>query len=330
MIRILNIEPEDYAREAYEILERLGTVEESCLGRGDLLAQLPQYDVLIVRLGSQIDREIIEAGSRLRAIVTATTGLDHIDLEFAKTRGVAVLGLKGETEFLRSVGATAEHTWALLLALMRRIPSAIASVLEGEWNRLKFRGRELHGKRLGIVGLGRIGRQIAGYGKAFGMLTAAFDPYTSKGIEGVRRIETLHALLRQSDVLSLHVPLNRDTTGLIGRKELGLLPGGALLINTSRGEILDEIALFESLRSGEVGGAALDVVCNERDEDKRQQSPLLAYAREHNNLLITPHIGGATRESMWKTEIFMAQKLEKFLTTSIARVPIKGSVSRGI
>jgi len=254
---------------------------------------------------------VIDACTNLKVIVTTTTGLDHTDVNYAEQRGIKVLSLRGETEFLRTIPATAEHTWALLLALVRHIPQAHASVIAGEWDRNAFRGHDLGGKRLGIVGLGRIGEKVARYGLAFEMRVGAYDPYRSDWVEGVTRCVTLPELLRQSNVLSLHVPLNPETERMIGREELAHLPNGAWLVNTSRGEVLDEVALVEALQDGQLGGAALDVIAAERDQQRR--GPLLDYARQHNNLLITPHLGGATVESMARTEVFMAHKLQKFL-----------------
>lgn len=312
-IRILNAEPEAYSAEARTILEQLGEVVEATPGRAELLALLPNYDVLIVRLKQRIDREAIDRGARLQAIVTATTGLDHIDVDYAARRGVQVLSLRGEHEFLRGVSATSEHTWALLLALVRRIPQAAASVRGGEWNRNLFRGRELKGQRLGVVGLGRIGRKVTGYGLAFGMEVAAYNPDATEWMEGVKRAATLADLLRHSDVLSLHAPLDAESRGMIGERELALLPPGAVLINTARGALVNEAALLRALESGHLAGAALDVIEHEHAPVERQQSALLAYAATHDNLLITPHIGGATCESMSKTEVFMARKLASFL-----------------
>ena len=313
MIRILNAEPLDYCDEARAILNQLGQVVEAPLTRTELLSQLSDYDVLVVRLAHQINSEVIDAGHCLKVIVTATTGLDHIDVAYANSEGITVLSLCGETEFLRTVSATAEHTWALLLALLRRIPGAFASVQEGEWNRDAFRGRELDSKRVGLVGLGRIGRKVARYGLAFGMTIHAHDPYTDDWLDDVIREPDLAALLHQSDVLSLHIPLNDETEGLISAEELALLPAGAVLVNTSRGDLIDEAGLVAALESGHLSGAALDVITHERQPEQRQQSLLLAYARTHDNLLITPHIGGATDESMAKTEVFMARKLVAFL-----------------
>lgn len=315
-IRILNVEPLGFSPEARAILGQLGQVIDLPLNRSELLSQLADYDVLIVRFGQQVNREMINAGRRLRAIVTAATGVDHIDVDYARSRGIEVLSLRGEYEFLETVSAAAEHTWALLLALSRRIPQAFNSVRDGVWDRDLFRGRELWGKRLGIVGLGRIGRKVAGYAHPFGLHVAAYDPYARQWIEGVERCSTLSELLFQSEIISLHVPLTKDTVKIVGREQLLQLPRGAVLINTSRGEVVDEKALLDCLESGHLAGAAVDVICHENSEAGIHQSPLLAYARAHDNLLITPHIGGATDESMAKTEVFMASKLARFLETT--------------
>ena len=311
-IRILNIEPLGYSHLAHSLLKQWAEVVEKEVSRAELLKELGGYDVLIVRLGHQINQDVIGAGPRLKAIVTATTGLDHIDEEYAQAHGIAVLSLQGEAMCLRDISATAEHTWALLLGLQRWIVPASMAVRRSEWNRDNFRGHELKGKRLGIVGLGRIGKKVARYGQAFEMDVAAHDPYTSEWLARVERKSTLFALLQGSDVLTLHVPLNSETKDMIGARELAMLPRSSVLINTSRGELVDEVALVESLENKHLAGAALDVIKQERDGDRRAESPLLAYASNHDDLLITPHIGGATHESMAKTEVFMAQKLTRF------------------
>jgi D-3-phosphoglycerate dehydrogenase len=266
-------------------------------------------------LAHKIDREVIDAGSHLKTIVTATTGLDHIDVDYASSRGIIVLSLQGESEFLQNINATAEHTWALLLALVRRIPQAFLSVRAGEWDRDRSWGNELKGKFLGIIGLGRIGRMVARYGIAFGTAVAAFDPHAKDWMDGVNRQSNLSDLLRSSDIISLHVPLNDETVGMIGAGELALLHPGAVLVNTSRGEVVDEASLVQALQKRALAGAALDVICSELDQAKWRSSPLMAYASTHENLLITPHIGGATHESLSKTEVFMARKLATHLNS---------------
>jgi D-3-phosphoglycerate dehydrogenase len=313
MIRILNSEPLDYSQEARDILQSLGELEERYLTRSRLLACIANYEVLIVRLGFKVDRQVIDAGKNLKVIITATTGLDHIDVIYAEKRGIKVLSLRGHTEFLRTIPATAEHTWSLLLSLTRRIPWAFQSVLSENWNRDSFRGHDLAGRRLGIIGLGRIGERVAQYGLAFGMQVSAYDPYRSGWPPLIERHTVLSSLLSTVNVLSLHVPLNDQTHYMIGATELGYLPPGALLVNTSRGGVLDEVALVKSLRTRQLGGAALDVLNNENGQQTQVEPDVLEYARKNNNLLITPHIGGATFESMAATEIFMARKLREYL-----------------
>jgi len=309
---ILNLEPDNYSAEASAILQSLGRVDGGPLTRRELLERIGDYEIIIVRLAHQVDREMLDRAERLKAILTATTGLDHIDMAYAESKNITVLSLRGETEFLRGIPATAEHTWALFLALVRRIPSAFQSVLAGEWERDRFKGHDLAGKTLGILGLGRIGEMVARYGQAFGMRVIAYDPYRRDWLPGVERAGEMETLLRQSQVLCVHVPLNEETTNLLGAAELAQLPPGAVLVNTARGQVLDESALLNALESGRLAGAALDVICDERAKGPNR-SPLVQYARTHDNLLITPHIAGATYESMAATEIFMARKLKAFL-----------------
>jgi D-3-phosphoglycerate dehydrogenase len=317
---ILNAESSGYCHRAAEIVRSLGELRGAQLDRTGLLASIGDADVLIVRLGNRIDAEVLDKAPRLRVIVSATTGLDHIDLEAARARGITVLSLRGETDFLNDVSATAEHTWALLLALLRKLPEAFRSVRAGEWDRDRFRGRELSGKRLGILGLGRLGTKVACYGISFGMSVVAFDPYRSNWLDGVVHADTVEHVLSNCDVLTLHVPLSAETKDMIGPRELGLLVEGSILLNTSRGELVDETALLSALEAGRLAGAAVDVVRGEQDHRRGlHRSPLVDWAiRYPERLLITPHVGGATVESMEKTEIFMAQKLATFLGRPVA------------
>jgi D-3-phosphoglycerate dehydrogenase len=247
-------------------------------------------------------------------LVSATTGLDHIDLEAAVERGVEVLSLKGETKFLETVTATAELAWGLLLSLLRHIPEAADSVKNGGWDRDAFRGNDLRGRRLGVLGIGRLGCLVAEYGRAFGMSVAAYDPYASDWPMGVELRSAAEDLMEDAQVLSIHVPLNDETRGLIDGEMLARLPEGAIFINTSRGAVVDEAALLAALDSGHLAGAGLDVVADELSGGPSDD--LLVYSRDHANLIITPHMGGATIESMEKAEIFMANKLAQFIKKS--------------
>jgi len=317
-IRILNVEPDGFSPRARSILEQVGELTEVNLSRSELLARLADYEVLIVRFRHKIDRAMIDAGRRLKVIVTAATGVDHIDTDYATARGIEVLSLRGEYEFLESVSASAEHSWALLLALMRRIPQAFASVRSGEWDRDRFRGHDLCDKRLAILGLGRVGRKVAAYGRAFGMHVAAYDPNAQCWVPGVERRNSIADLFGGRDVISIHVSLIPDTIKLVRREHLSLLSSGSVLINTARGEVVDEAALLESLEAGHLAGAAVDVISGENTNGGVAENRLIAYARAHDNLLITPHIGGATYESMAKTEVFMASKLARFVKAKMS------------
>lgn len=312
MIRILNAEPDRFNNDARKVLQSIGEVTELQLTREQLLERLPDFHVLIVRLGFQIDREAIDCGHKLKVIASATTGLDHIDVEYAQAQGIAVITLTGERDFLQSIPASAEHTWALLLALMRHVPQAFQSVLGGTWNRDLFRGHDLYGKTLGILGFGRIGEKVARYALSFGMRVVAYDPHQSLHKNDVQWCKSLDSLLPALDILTVHAPLNSETFKLINERELKLLPKHAVIINTSRGDLIDTTALLNALKRKDLAGAALDVIPGERWEKNKDMMGLIDYARRNNNLLLTPHIAGATHESMAKTELFISHKIKKY------------------
>lgn len=311
--RILLTESRRFAPEALELLRSVGEVQLGDLDRPALLREAAQADILWVRLRHHIDAEVMAAAPRLRVIVTATTGLNHINLEEAEARGITVLSLRGESDFLSSIRSTAEHTLVLALALVRHLPEAVCHAREGGWNRDRFWGNELYGKTAGVVGYGRLGRIVARYFHALGMRILAADPHVPPNAFAPEVIQTpLDKLLPESDLVTLHVNLVRETTGLLGRREFGLMKPGAWFINTARGELIDESALLDGLRARHLAGAALDVITGEH-AGGMDQHPLTQYARQHSNLLITPHIGGCAYESVEKTEIFMARKVLNWL-----------------
>jgi D-3-phosphoglycerate dehydrogenase len=220
-----------------------------------------------------------------------------------------VLSLRGRTQLLGHVRATAEHTIALMLALLRHLPEAAAHARSGRWRRDDFRGRELHGAAVGIVGLGRLGRIVSRTLLAFEARVFGYDPSVPEGAEpeGVTLV-SLPELLRRAEIVSLHASLTADSEGLLGAKEIESMHDGAFLVNTARGELVDEAALLAALESGRLAGAALDVLADENPAGMPDR-PLVRYAATHSNLIITPHIGGCTHESMEKTEVFMAETL---------------------
>ncbi len=279
------------------------------LDHNGLLSAVRDADVLWVRLRHRIDLEVMAAAPHLKVIVTPTTGLNHVDLEEARRRKIRILSLREETEFLQNVRATAEHTLALILALLRKVPAATCHVRAGGWNRDQFKGRELYGKTVGVIGYGRLGRIVARYLKALDTRVLATDPKVDLGsVEPGVSVVPLFQLLREADLVTLHVVLCDETRGFFGREQFAAMKHGTWFINTSRGELVDEHALLDALARGNLAGAAVDVVCDE-DSSGMGNHPLVAYAREHDNLMITPHISGCTTESMEKTECFLADRL---------------------
>jgi len=233
-------------------------------------------------------------------IASCTTGTAHIE-----AGDVPVISLQGEREFLRDVWATAEHTWGLILALVRRIPFAHNDVVAGNWDRERWQGTELRGKTLGILGYGRVGRQVATFARAFGMKCICH-------IKGV-------------DIVTVHVPLTDETRGMFSYREFGMMKKGAYFVNTSRGGLVDEEALIAALETGHLAGAALDVVAG---EPYACSPALLRYAKTHSNLIITPHIAGNTLESRRKTQLFIAEKIREW-QQKLRKPPEEAALSGG-
>ena len=310
---MLNTEPGRLSSQDRFILCGLATVDEVEADRRYLLENIHNYKGLFIGLRNNIDKNLLASATQLKCIVTPTTGLNHIDMKIARERGITVLSLRGETEFLSTISATAELAWGMLIALVRKIPAAHRSVMAGEWERNRFYGNELRGRTLGIIGYGRLGKMLKTYGQAFGMKVIAHDIHPASAMD-VDFVE-LAELLEQSDVVSVNLALNESTIGMLGRKEFSLMKRGAFLVNTARGEILDEEALLESLKTGHLAGAAIDVIAAETSDNQNwlKESELRAYARDYDNLLITPHIGGVTCESVEKSNRFIIEKLGNYL-----------------
>jgi D-3-phosphoglycerate dehydrogenase / 2-oxoglutarate reductase len=280
-----------------ELVERHGLA-------GDAQARaIADADAVIVRSMSRITRESLVHADRLRVIGRAGVGVDNIDVVAATERGIAVLNAPSGNTI-----SAAELTMALLLALVRRVPAADRSMRAGEWDRKSFHGSELYGKTLGLIGAGRIGAEVARRAQAFGMDVVAFDPYLPADRARDLEIELarLDDVLARADVLSLHVPLTDATAGLIGEAELARLPPGAYLVNAARGGVLVEEALPALLASGHIAGAALDVY---------EQEPLPADhpLRSAPNVVLTPHLGAATREAQRNVAIEIAESVRAAL-----------------
>jgi D-3-phosphoglycerate dehydrogenase len=307
-MKIVVTEPLHLAEGVKQALGSLGSVVYGPLDDIALAREFADCDVLFVRLGRHIGKAMIGKAPRLRYILTATTGLDHIDLYAARLASVRVISLRDCPKAIRDVSATAEHCFGLLLALMRGTPAAAAHALAGGWNRDQFWGTQLKGKRLGVIGYGRIGAMVAGYAAAFGMDVVAYDKAPEKVAPPAKPV-SFDELLRSADVISLHVTAVPENRHLIAQSAVARIKRGAVLINTARGSVVDEAALAEALESGQLFGVAVDVLEGE-EHGGISRSPLLGSARAGRNVLITPHIGGATRESIACTETAL---IERFL-----------------
>jgi D-3-phosphoglycerate dehydrogenase len=306
-----------YQPENLELLRGAFDTTELDDPRHDTPDILAGIEVLFAPLGFRVHDEKIAQCPKLRAIVSNTTGVPHIDVAAAQGRGVVICALHDEPAFLESITPTAEHTIGLLLAVWRRIPAAHGAAVRGAWDRRPWVApRMLSRMRLGIVGYGRLGQKVGAVGHALGMEVAYYDPYVFGGVDSLR------TLASRSDVLSLHAPANGETTNLVSRTILEALPRGAVVINTARGELLDLDALLDLLESGHIAAAALDTLPGEYDPEFSRAlaaSRVARYAREHDTLLLTPHIGGSTVDAWRETERFVIEKACRVLGAVVLR-----------
>ena len=309
-MKICILEPQDYSPESVAVYKSLGEVSTNHIDR-------TTADIIVIRLAHKLTKDFLNECKNLKIIACPTTGLDHIDLVECEKRGIRVVSLKGETKFLETITATAELAWGLLLSLVRTIPHAHHDVVfMKHWNRDPWKGHELKDKKLGILGFGRLGKIVAEYGTTFGMEVLANDPNVDFETISSRNVTpvSFDELFKNSDIVSIHIPLNEGTTKLIGADEFKLMKPTAYLINTSRGEVLDETALVQALENKQITGAGIDVMTAEHANGEfLKNNPLIEYAAKHTNLLISPHIGGATYDSMAKTEIFIANKVRQLV-----------------
>ena len=287
------------APAAAETLRAAGheVVVKTGLKPDELIAALQGCQALLVRGATKVTAEVVRAAPELRVVARAGTGLDNIDVAAARERDITVLNTPAANAI-----SVAELTFALMLALERHLVDACADLRRGRWEKAKYSGREIAGKRLALVGFGRIGREVATRARAFTMDVTAYDPVLSAwpaGFEWARRAATLDELLAAADYVSLHVPLGPGTRHLIGARELSLMHRQAVLVNCARGGTVDEVALHAALASGALRGAALDVFATEPPGE----SPLLALP----NVIATPHLGASTLEAQDRAGVEAAE-----------------------
>ena len=313
-MRVLVREP--IAEAGIELLRERFEVDVD--GNGDLAETIGDYDAIVIRSATKLTAELIERADRLKVIGRAGVGVDNVDVEAATRRGIVVANAPEST-----VTSAAEHTVGLLVALARNIPQAHAALKQGRWERSAWGGVELEGKTLGVLGFGRIGQQVARRALGLGMRVVAYDPFVAKERFrelGVERVESADEVLAAAEFLTLHLPLTPETRGFLGREAIAKLPDGARVINAARGELVDEEALVEALRSGKLAAAAVDVYAQEPYE-----GPLL----ELDNVVVTPHLAASTEEAQDRAGVIVAEQvaaaLEGGLVTNAVNIPSIGA-----
>ena len=284
------------------------------LSKEDLKERIADYDAIVIRSGTKVTKEIIEAGStgRLKVIGRAGVGVDNIAVETATEKGILVVNSPEANTI-----SAAEHTIAMLLSLSRKIPAANVSLKSGKWDRKKHMGVEVNGKVLGIIGLGRVGSEVAKRVKGLGMKVVAYDPFITveKAKELGITLASLNETIQVADFVTLHTPLTKDTRHLIGANEFALMKGGVRVINCARGGIIDEHALKEAIESGKVAGAALDVFEQEPPEER----DLL----ELEEVIVTPHLGASTTEAQKAAALGIADEV----IDALQNKPVRNTVN---
>ena len=315
---------EQFAEQGLAVLREHGIDVDSQVGRSrdELIAALAKADGLIVRSETKVDRALLAAGPKLSVVARAGVGVDAIDVDAATDAGIIVLNTPGANTI-----AAAEQTFALMLSLARRTPAAVQSLRDGLWDRRPFIGSELFDKTLGIVGLGRIGGNVAMRARAFGMNVLTYDPYISAARAEAfdTKLVDLETLLRTSDIVTLHVPLTTQTMGMIDASKLALLQSHALIVNCARGGVIVERDLLTALDAGVLAGAGIDVVAQEPPPPDGTGAQL----HRHPKVYATPHLGGSTHEALGRIATELAHDVARVLLGSPANAAVNAPVPDG-
>jgi len=304
----------DLLKEEFDVDVRLE------MGADELKEEIGKYDALIIRSATKVTEDILTNAANLKIVGRAGIGVDNVDIAAATKRGIIVANAPRSNMI-----SAAEHTMALLMALSRHIPQANASLKACKWERSKFKGTEVNGKSIGIIGMGRIGTLVAGIAKGLEMKIIGFDPYVSKERftqMGVEQAE-LDDLLRKADFITVHLPKTPETMGMFGEREFGLMKNGVRLVNAARGGIFQEEALINALKSGKVAGVAIDVFAQE----PCTSSPLFDFEQ----VIVTPHLGASTTEAQDKAGTMIAEQVKaalngEFVSNAVNITPVPAEV----
>lgn len=303
--KLLILEPDSFSESARQILRSSFSVRDY---DGDSNRN-SDAEVMIAGLGHRINHDFLNSFPNVKLIATTTTGLNHVDTELLENRGIALRSLRDVQAAIQNVSSTAELSTALIFALSRRVVQGSRSVEnEGAWNRMKFFTPELRGQSLGIIGYGRIGRKVSATCQALGLTVKAFDPYVS--VPKKLRSDSLSEIVAESNIISIHADYRGSQ--IIGKTELNMCNRGAMLVNTARGELIDERAVAQAILSGAIAGYAADVLAGENVEEwEVDRDELTRLAKRGHNVILTPHLGGCTWEAFEATQRAMATFLTR-------------------
>lgn len=318
-MRILHLESDKYSAHSLNRIKSGNVVDEYPFVDQSAYTQILNrclFDAIFTRIGLHTGEEEFKLQPNLKYLITATTGLNHIDLEAARKRNIEVVSLKGETNFLSSITSTAEHTWALILCLIRQIVPVYTNVITGKWQRTPFQIHQLSEKTLGIIGYGRLGRIIANYATAFGMRVLFYDNQSVREVNSQHSFSEFDELLKQSDIVVLMASWSDENANMFSYEQFMLMNKNSYFINASRGEMVNESALLDSLTSDHLAGAALDVLSGDSvwGESLPENHQLITFSKTHpDKLIITSHTGGFAKEAIVKTRDFITDKFFKIL-----------------
>lgn len=302
------LEPKDFSQKAMEDIHEIGEI--SLFDGKDFDNFIVNKEVLFIRLAYFIGKEFLDKAKSLKYICTPTTGLNHLDLEELNTRNIKIISLQNEYEFLKTIRATPEHTFGLVLSLLRNYKNCFLKEENFHWDRDKYKGHELYKKKIGIIGYGRVGSILAKYFKAFDSEILYYDIDLSIKSKIASKEKSVKDVITKSDIVILSASYSPEYHQFFDKKKIDLL-FGKYFINTSRGELVDEKYLLNKIQDNFFAGVAIDVIQNETNRVNILQE-LIKYS-QGQNVIITPHIAGATYESMWKTEEYIMKKLREDL-----------------
>ncbi len=301
------------AQEGIDILKKVADVDVNTgLPEDELCKIIGDYDALVIRSGTQVTANVIKAASKLKIIGRAGVGVDNVDVTAATERGIIVVNSPGGNTI-----AAAELSVAMLLALARNIPQAYMSMKAKEWNRSKYTGNEVYAKTLGVIGLGKIGQEVAKRCQSFGMKVISFDPFITADAATALGVELVEfdSLLQRSDYITLHVPKNKDTVGLLGTKQFAMMKDGVRIVNCARGGIIEDAALADAVKSGKCAGVALDVYLSEPPDFSSELFDL-------PSVVTTPHLGASTEEAQTNVAIDVAEQIVEVFQGGSARAAV--------